>query len=73
MSELKGNTNTTVEIGLEYLINLGDFNNIKVIAHLSDAVRPGEKPAEAFDRVYKQVEAEVQKRSKAIKAAAGLS
>jgi hypothetical protein len=62
---------TRVEYGFEYLINTGDFENAKVIIHVTDDLRDGENVAQATTRIGDFVEAAVVKRVQEVRAELG--
>lgn len=73
MAELKGHATPQpqVKIELEYLMNLGNFENAKVVVSIKDYVRPGEHIDDTFDRVYAKVDEQLSKRALALREAAG--
>jgi hypothetical protein len=66
VSELKGAQAPEITVTLKVLKNLGNFENVTVEISLTDEVRYGETIDTAYDRVYKKVEQQVEKRVVAI-------
>ena len=50
---------TRVTVGLGYTLNLGNFQSLRIDVSIADSKRDGETTSEAFDRVYKFVEAKL--------------
>jgi hypothetical protein len=53
------NENTTVQVGLGYTLNLGNFQSLRIDLQVGDSRREGETINEAFERVYSFVEAKL--------------
>jgi len=62
------NPPTTVEWSVEVLVNLGDFNNIKIGKRLGDYVRQGETHDQASKRVFDSVWDDVLEKAREAKA-----
>ena len=50
------NDNTKVSVTLGYILNLGNFQSLRLDLGIVDSKRDGENIDEAFGRVYKFVE-----------------
>ena len=59
---------TRVKVGLKFVRNLGNYENIHVDLGVEDYVRGGETVAEAMDRVYEFVEEQLVQRVQEIEA-----
>jgi hypothetical protein len=66
VSDLKGAKAPEITVTLKVLKNLGNFENVTVEITLTDEVRYGESVDTAYDRVYKKVEQQIEKRIVAI-------
>lgn len=65
MSELlREQPQTHVKVGLKYLKNLGNFENITIEVEIQDQVRHGETVDDALDRVFAKVEEQLAERTK---------
>ena len=53
------NEQTTVNVGLGYTLNLGNFQSLRIDLSVGDSRRTGETINEAFERVYDFVEAKL--------------
>ena len=74
MAELKQaqqNTPARVSVEVEFLMNLGNFENAKVVIGLSDDVRPGEHVDDTLERLYSKADEELAKRAAALRESAG--
>lgn len=49
-------------VSLTYKKNLGNFENINVFVSLTDSARQDENPQDLLDRVYGEVEVQLEKR-----------
>lgn len=49
-------------VSLTYKKNLGNFENINVFVSLTDSARQDENPQDLLDRVYEEVEVQLEKR-----------
>jgi hypothetical protein len=54
-----GMEETKVNVALGYTLNLGNFQSLRIDIGIQDAKRDGETTNDAFDRVYKFVEAKL--------------
>lgn len=50
---------TTVNVGLGYTLNIGNFENIRIDVGVTDEVAKGETTDEAIERVYELVGAQL--------------
>lgn len=50
---------TKVKVSLGYTLNLGNFQSLRIDIGIEDSKRDGEKTNDAFERVYKYVEAKL--------------
>ena len=50
---------TKVKVSLGYTLNLGNFQSLRIDIGVEDSKRDGEMTNEAFERVYKYVEAKL--------------
>jgi hypothetical protein len=50
---------TKVNVALGYTLNLGNFQSLRIDIGVQDSKRDGETTGEAFDRIYKFVEAKL--------------
>lgn len=50
---------TKVNVALGYTLNLGNFQSLRIDIGIQDAKREGETTNDAFERVYKFVEAKL--------------
>lgn len=55
---------TVVKMSIGHTANTGNFENIRVEVGLEDDLRPDETIAEAYDRVYAELEIQLEKRLK---------
>lgn len=61
-------TPTRVRVGLKFVRNLGNYENIHVDVGVEDNVRQGENVSQAMDRVYTFVEDQLIQRVQEIEA-----
>ena len=61
-------TPTRVRVGLKFVRNLGNYENIHVDVGVEDNVRQGENVSQAMDRVYTFVEEQLIQRVQEIEA-----
>lgn len=61
-------TPTRVRVGLKFVRNLGNYENIHVDVGVEDNVRQGENVSQAMDRVYDFVEEQLIQRVQEIEA-----
>lgn len=54
-----GMEETKVNVALGYTLNLGNFQSLRIDIGIQDAKRDGETTNDAFERVYKFVEAKL--------------
>jgi hypothetical protein len=54
-----GMDETKVKVSLGYTLNLGNFQSLRIDIGVEDSKRDGEMTNEAFERVYKYVEAKL--------------
>ena len=59
---------TRVKVGLKFVRNLGNYENIHVDLGVEDYVRPSETVVQAMDRVYDFVEEQLIRRVQEIEA-----
>lgn len=59
---------TRVRVGLKFVRNLGNYENIHVDVGVEDNVRQGENVSQAMDRVYDFVEEQLIQRVQEIEA-----
>ena len=59
---------TRVRVGLKFVRNLGNYENIHVDVGIEDNVRQGENVSQAMDRVYDFVEEQLIQRVQEIEA-----
>lgn len=59
---------TRVRVGLKFVRNLGNYENIHVDVGVEDNVRQGENVSQAMDRVYTFVEEQLIQRVQEIEA-----
>lgn len=59
---------TRVKVGLKFVRNLGNYENIHVDVGVEDNVRQGENVSQAMDRVYDFVEEQLIQRVQEIEA-----
>jgi hypothetical protein len=59
---------TRVRVGLKFVRNLGNYENIHVDVGVEDNVRQGENVSQAMDRVYEFVEEQLIQRVQEIEA-----
>jgi hypothetical protein len=57
---------TRVRVGIKFLKNLGNFENVTLDFEIETTVRPGEHVDDALDRAYMKVDEHLGKRLKAI-------
>lgn len=57
---------TKVRVGIKFLKNLGNFENVTLDFEIETDVRPGEHVDEALDRAYAKCDEHLGKRLKAI-------
>jgi hypothetical protein len=50
---------TKVKVSLGYTLNLGNFQSLRIDIGVEDSKRDGEMTNDAFERVYKYVEAKL--------------
>ena len=50
---------TKVKVSLGYTLNLGNFQSLRIDIGIEDSKRDGEMTNDAFERVYKYVEAKL--------------
>lgn len=50
---------TKVKVSLGYTLNLGNFQSLRIDIGVEDSKREGEMTNDAFERVYKYVEAKL--------------
>ena len=54
-----GMEETKVNVALGYTLNLGNFQSLRIDIGIQDSKRDGETTNDAFERVYKYVEAKL--------------
>jgi hypothetical protein len=54
-----GMDETKVKVSLGYTLNLGNFQSLRIDIGVEDSKRDGEMTNDAFERVYKYVEAKL--------------
>jgi len=54
-----GMDETKVKVSLGYTLNLGNFQSLRIDIGIEDSKRDGEMTNDAFERVYKYVEAKL--------------
>lgn len=62
---------TKIEYGFEYLVNTGDFENAKIVLHVTDDLRDGENVSQAVKRISEFVESSVVTRVQEVRAELG--
>lgn len=70
MSELKpavSGSPPRVRVEVEYLMNLGNFENAKIVIGIEDDVRPGEHVDDTFNRLYAKADEQLGRRSRAFR------
>ncbi len=50
---------TKVNVALGYTLNLGNFQSLRIDIGIQDSKRDGETTNDAFERIYKYVEAKL--------------
>jgi hypothetical protein len=54
-----GMDETKIKVSLGYTLNLGNFQSLRIDIGIEDSKRDGENTNDAFERVYKYVEAKL--------------